>query len=106
MGRCASGYHPDQCGRRVRFRLMEVLASVFSCVCCCVLAMLAKRQKGLEEDCCSPTLVNVAVGVLAALIAILLLVIICPIDSDFLSGAKEWNKGTTTLTSTSSDGAT
>ena len=85
---------------------LVVLASVFSCMCCCVLAMLAKRPKGLEESACSPTLLNVAVGVLAALIVILLLVIICPIDSDFLSGAKEWNKGTTTVTSTSSDGAT
>jgi len=81
-----------------------VLATVCSCVGCCVLAMLGKRRRAddsqkreREKNGALSTLIIVGIGALAALIVILLLLAIVPFDNDVFSGAKEWNKGTTTV---------
>ena len=80
-----------------------VLFAVDFLMSCCVLAMLAKRNKdddqgkdGDGKDKVAthlPMPITIGVSVLAAVIIVLLIVIICPIN--------QWNKGTVTMSSSS-----
>ena len=82
-----------------------VLFAVGILMSCCVVAMLGKRNKddddqgkdGDGKDKVAtrlPMPITIGVSVLAAVIIVLLIVIICPIN--------QWNKGTVTMSSSSS----